>query len=46
MAGFFIPLSIYLFRFTGAVFKQAGVFRARRRDQGAFQESTLDPKPF
>ena len=27
-------------------FKPAGVFRACGRDQGAFEESPLDPKPF
>ncbi len=29
-----------------AIFQQAGVFRACERDQGAFEESPLDPKPF
>ena len=37
------------YRFLGKVsviFKPAGVFRACGRDQGAFEESPLDPKPF
>ncbi len=37
------------FCFLGKVsvfFQQAGVFRACGRDQGAFEESPLDPKPF
>jgi hypothetical protein len=46
MAGFSIFLSICFFRFVGAVFKQAGVFRACGRDQGTFQESSLDLQTF
>jgi len=41
MAGFSILLSMCLFRFADAVFKQAGAFRACERGQGIFQESSI-----
>ena len=36
----------YLLGKVSVIFQPAGVFRACGRDQGAFEESPLDPKPF